>query len=325
MKKLLSLILAAIMMLTMLAFTSCNKDEKTESYADTVNVTTLNGTTGFGMAKLMADNEAQTTKNKYQFTVETDATNVTSGLIAGTIDIAALPTNAAANVYNKTNGKIQIIAINTLGVLYVLDKTNSINSLQDLNGKTIYVPAQNPTFILKYILQANNINATVDSTTYSAPDALRAAVVAGTVDIAVLPEPMLTIATSANSDYKVAIDLTEQWNKTPNAGTLVQGCVVVRKEFAEKYPDSVSAFLNEYKSSIEYLNNNAAQAAEHIANYGIFANKNVATKAIPKCNIAYIDGAEMKTAMSSFLNAMNTVAPASIGNAIPADDFYYIP
>lgn len=323
MKKLLSLILTAIMLLSLFAFTSC-KDEEAPSYADTVRVTTLNGTTGFGMAKLMADNEAKTTKNSYNFTVESDASKVTDGLIAKEIDIAALPTNAAANLYNKTGGAIQIIAINTLGVLYVLDKTNSVSSLEDLNGKTIYVPAQNPTFILKYILKANNINATVDSTTYSAPDALRTAVVAGKVDIAVLPEPMVTIATSANSDYKVVIDLTKEWNETPNSETLVQGCVVVRKEFAEKYPDSVSAFLNEYKASIEYLNANPADAAEHVAKYGIFANKAVATKAIPKCNIAYMDGNEMKAAMKGFLNAMNSVAPASIGNAIPADDFYYI-
>jgi NitT/TauT family transport system substrate-binding protein len=123
----------------------------------------------------------------------------------------------------------------------------------------------------------------------------------------------------------VAIDLTEKWNATPNATTLVQGCVVVRKEFAEQYPDSVAAFMQEYKASIEYINTNPAEGAKMIVDNGIFANENVAKKALPKCNIAYMDGNDMKTAMNGFLNAMMTVAPASIGNAIPGDDFYYMP
>lgn len=158
--------------------------------ADNVRVYSLNGTTGFGMAKLMSDNKST---QKYTFTVESDPTKIIAGLANGSIDIAALPTNAASNVYNKTNGKVQVMAINTLGVLYMLDKTSQINSLADLEGKTIYCPAQNPTFILKYILAANNINATIDSTTYSTAEALKIAVTAGQVDIAVLPEPMVSI------------------------------------------------------------------------------------------------------------------------------------
>lgn len=164
--------------------------------ADKINVATLNGTTGFGMAKLISDNK---NNDKFAFTVESDPTKIIAGLSNGSIDIAALPTNAASNVYNKTNGKIQVAAINTLGVLYVLDKTNKINSLADLEGKTIYCPAQNPTFILKYILNANNINATIDSTTYSSPDALTEAAKAGLVDIAVLPEPKVSIVLSSGN------------------------------------------------------------------------------------------------------------------------------
>lgn len=167
--------------------------------ADKINVATLNGTTGFGMAKLISDNK---NNEKFNFSVESDPTKIIAGLSNGSIDIAALPTNAASNVYNKTNGKIQVAAINTLGVLYVLDKTNEINSLEDLNGKTIYCPAQNPTFILKYILEVNNINATIDSTTYSSPDDLTEAAKAGLVNIAVLPEPKVSIVLSAGNWWK---------------------------------------------------------------------------------------------------------------------------
>ncbi|MBQ7760748.1 MAG: hypothetical protein IJ400_01720 [Clostridia bacterium] len=168
------------------------RNDTVEKTGTTINVATLNGTTGYGMAKLMEDASTNTTTNNYSFNVVSDPTMIIAGLANGSIDIGALPTNAASNVYNKTNGKVQALAINTLGVLYVLDKTDSVKSLADLEGKTIYAPAQNPTFILKYILAANNINATIDSTTYSSPNALETAAENGLVDIAVLPEPKVS-------------------------------------------------------------------------------------------------------------------------------------
>ena len=322
MKKLILVILAIVLIATsVLAFSSCG-GKKTEGE---IKVATLNGTTGFGMAPLMKESSLGNTSNKYSFSVETDPSVVMAGLISGTIDIAALPTNAAANAYNKTNGKVQIIAINTLGVLYVLTNGVEINSISDLEGKTVYCPAQNPAFITKYIVKENNLSdkVTIDSTTYATADALRAAVIAGVVDIAVLPEPMVTMVKANNSNVKVALDLTAEWNKVSDGKQLVQGCVVVRKDFAEQYPGSVKEFLKDYEASIEFVNENTADAASYIKEFGIFANEAIAKNAIPKCNIAYMDGDDMKEAMEKFLEAMNSVAPASIGNAIPGDDFYY--
>ncbi len=321
MKKILSLFLAIVLIaVSIFALSSCAK--KTD---DAIKVTTLNGTTGFGMAPLMKEHSLGNTKNEYEFEVQSDASVVTAGLINGTIDIAALPTNAAANVYNKTNGGVQIIAINTLGVLYVVTNGVEITSIADLEGKTIYCPAQNPLFITKYILEKNGLSdkVTIDSTTYAKPDALRDAVKNGSIEIAVLPEPMVTIAKSGNQNVKVALDLTDEWNKISDGKQLVQGCVVVRTEFANEYPGSVNSFLKEYKASIEALNEDPTSAAASIKEFGIFANENVAKNAIPKCNIAYMDGEDMKVAMENFLEAMNSIAPASIGNAIPGDDFYY--
>lgn len=317
MKKIISILLIALMVLCLLS--SCGKTEKK---ADNVNVSVLNGTTGFGMAYLMDQNSNSASSNKYTFSVETDASVITAALIKGEIDIAALPTNAASNIYNKTKGGVQIVAVNTLGVLYVVENGTSVKSIEDLEGKTIYCPAQNPAFILEYILNKNNVNATID-TTYSAPADLRTAVASGKVEIAVLPEPMVTIAKSANPSLSVALDLTKEWNKTEEKNSFVQGCIVVRTEFAKEYPDSVSLFLDEYKMSIEYVNENPEGAAELIAKYNIFANKNVAKTAIPKCNITFLEGVEMKNAMSAFLDAMYSVNPASIGGALPEDDFYY--
>ena len=321
MKKIIALILTILLITaSLLTFVSCGK--KTN---DEIKVTSLNGTTGFGMAPLMKESSLGNTSSKYKFDVQTDPVMVTAGLINGTIDIAALPTNAAANVYNKTNGGVKIIAINTLGVLYLLTNNVSINSISDLNGKTIYCPSQNPMFITKYIIEKNNMSdkVTIDSTTYATADALRAAVIAGTVEIAVLPEPMVTIVTNSNQNVKVALDLTEEWDKVSNGKKLVQGCVVVRTEFAEKYPGSVDEFLKDYKSSIESLNSDPTSGASFIKEFGIFANDKVAAKAIPNCNIKYLDGKEMKESMKNFLDAMYSIAPASIGSAIPNDDFYY--
>lgn len=322
MKKIISLLLAALMLLTLLSACKAKTPE-------TVNIFTLNGTTGFGMAKLMNDN----TDGKYTVTVKTDASEVTAALINGDVDIAALPTNAAANVYNKTEGGVKILAVNTLGCLYLLTKDGvTVSSFADLRGKTVCVPAQNPTFIFTDLCKKNGLvpgtDITIDSTSYAKPDALRDALASGAVEIAVLPEPMVTIAMSAakknNVTLKNALDLTAEWNKVNAEGSLVQGCVVVRTAFLEEYPEAVAEFLTAYKASIEYLNANAADAAKMIADNGIFANAAVAEKAIPKCNVCYLDGADMKAAMQVYLTALSGINPASIGGTLPADDFYYI-
>lgn len=315
----------AILMITSL-FASCKKEPEAP---ETINIYTLNGTTGFGMAKLMSDNaEAK----KYAVTVKTDASDVTAALINGDVDIAALPTNAAANVYNKTEGGVKILAVNTLGCLYLLTKDGiTVSSFQDLKGKTVCVPAQNPTFIFTELCKKNDLtpgtDITIDSTSYAKPDLLRDAVAAGKVDIAVLPEPMVTIAMSTakqnNVTLKNAMDLTAEWDKVNAKGSLVQGCVVVRTEFLEKYPQAVEEFLKDYKASIEYLTTNTAEAAAMIEDNGIFPKAAIAEKAIPKCNVCYLDGADMKSAMEIYLNALYQINPASVGGKLPEADFYY--
>lgn len=292
-----------------------------------INVMVLNGTTGFGMAKLMDSTSKGLSLINSKFTVESDASNITAALLNGTADIAALPTNAAANLFNK-KGSVQMLAVNTLGVLYLMTGEGvTVNSFADLEGKTVYCPAQNPTFIFSYLCKENGLvngeNITIDNT-YTQPADLRTALVAGQVDIAVIPEPMVTIAMAANSSLKVALDLTAEWDKVAPAGSLAQGCLVVRKEFAEAHPYEVAAFLDEYEASVNYVINNPTEAGSMIAEQGIFANGAVAGKAIPKCNICFIEGEAMKPLLSEFFNVLYSVAPQSIGNAVPTDDFYFI-
>lgn len=295
-----------------------------------VNVMVLNGTTGFGMAKLISDAADGNAALNYSFSIESDASNITAALINGTADIAALPTNAASAMYNKTEGGVQLLALNTLGVLYLVvnSENESVSSIADLQGKTVYVPAQNPTFIFTYICQENGLTVGTDviiDNTYAQPADLRTAVAAGEVDIAVLAEPMVTMAVSANDKLSVVLDLTEEWNAVvPTEGSLVQGCVVVRAEFAAEHPNEVAAFLEEYGASIAYLTEEPETAAQLIESTGIFAKAAVAQKAIPNCNVCFITGEDMVTPMEQFLAVMFDVAPSSIGGAIPGEDFYYI-
>ncbi len=326
-KRILSLFLILSMLLS-LGLTACTKKDDTN-----IRIYTLNGTTGFGMAKLMNDANSEEAVGNYTVTVKTDASDVTAALTNGDADIAALPTNAAANIYNKTNGGVRILAVNTLGCLYLLNTgSNPITSFADLKGKTVYVPAQNPTFIFTYLCQQNGLEVgkdiTINSTSYAQPANLKDAVASGAVELAVLPEPMVTIATNAGKSANVTVqnqmDLTAEWNKVATPGSLVQGCVVVRTEFLEEQPEAVKQFLNDYKASIEYLSTALESAAQMVVDQGIFNSAPVAKQAIPKCNVCYLDGAEMKAAMETYLNVLKGINANSIGGNLPGEDFYYI-
>ena len=344
MKKTIAFVLALVMALSMAA---CAKEEvqpttvateapteavvettaapETEAAAAPINVMVLNGTTGFGMANLMDAAAKGEALQEYNFTVETDASNIVAALANGSVDIAALPTNAAAAVYNKTQGKVQVLALNTLGVLYlVTDGSVQVESVADLAGQTVYAPAQNPSFIFQHIVNANGVeNVTIDNT-YAQPADLNTAVASGEVAIAVLPEPMVTVAKSKNPDLQVALDLTAEWDKVSQPGSLVQGCVVVRKDFAAENATAVNTFLDEYCVSIEALTKDVEGTAAKIEATGIFAKAAVAAKAIPNCNVCFIAGDEMQEALSQFLTIMHGVAPASVGGSIPGEDFYCV-
>ena len=293
--------------------------------AEPVDVMVLNGTTGFGMANLMDAAANGAAAQEYTFSVETDASNIVAALVNGSVDIAALPTNAAAAVYNKTQGGVQVLALNTLGVLYlVTDGSVEISSMADLAGQTVYAPAQNPSFIFQHIVQANGLTDVTIDNTYAQPADLNAAVASGQVSIAVLPEPMVTVAKSKNPELQVALDLTAEWDKVSAEGSLVQGCVVVRKEFAQANPQAIALFLEEYGASIQTMLEDIEGTAAKIEANGIFTKAAVAAKAIPNCNVCFITGAEMKTALEAFMSTMFEVAPASVGGSIPGEDFYYI-
>lgn len=318
-----ALLCAIIALAALLCSCNVTRTEELE-----INVSVLNGTTGFGAAKLMSDAKNGQAALNYKFTVEKDPEPITKGLINGSIDIAMLPTNAAATLYNKTNGGIRIAAVNTLGVLYLIVNGDnvSVTDISELEGKTVYCPAQNPAFIFEAVCRASGLvpgeSITID-TSYAKPEELRTAIVSGLVDIAVLPEPMVTIAKSANASLTTALDLTEIWEAI-YPGTIMQGCVVVRTEWAEAHPKELEEFLVEYQNSVVFTTTNPAEASVMIAELGIFAQAKVAEKAIPSCNIEFIDGKEMSEGLAFFYEKLFAVNPAAVGGKLPDETIYYV-
>lgn len=334
MKKVLALILTLTLIFTLVgcgnsdtASTPDNNSE-TESYtAVDMNIACMTGPTGIGMAKLMADSDANLTENNYTFTVATAASEITGKFITGEIDIASVPTNVAATLYNneKINGGLRMLAVNTYGVLSVLEKGNSIKSISDLRGKTIYATGkgQNPEYILKYILTENGIDPETDlKINFVSSDELIAKLISGEAEIAMAPEPAATTVMVKNAELNRVLSINDEWEKVSDT-ELMMGCVIALESYVEENPAAVEKFLEEYEKSIKFATENVDQAATHCATYKITMSDVIAKKAIPNCNLCYITGVEMKTNVTGYYNVLFNADPKSIGGKIPADDLYY--
>lgn len=323
MKKVVSIILAVVFAVSAIVLTSCTQSE---TKPEQIRVLTLMGPTGMGMAKLISDNKESKTKQTYTFTIASAPDQISAEVIKGDFEIAAVPVNLASVLYNKTEGKVKVAAVNTLGVLYVLENGNTINSVADLKGKTIYATGQgaNPEYTLRYILEKNNIDPDNDVTiTYLAEHAeLATQMASGDVTIGMLPEPNVTSVLLNNKDVRIALDLTAEWKKVADTD-LVQGCIIVSEKFASEHPQALKTFLDEYKASVDYVNANVDDAAAMIEAAGIVPKAAVAKKALPNCNIVLVTGAEMKASVSAMLNVLYTAAPKSVGGKLPDDAFYY--
>lgn len=319
MKKILSLVLSLAMLLTLtLTLAGCGED-------DGIKVGYMQGPTGMGMAKLIHDNGGLDNGNeKYSFNKYTDTTSALIDLGKGAADIICLPTNEAANHYNGNYDNLTVLAINTLGSVYVIAKDGTtLNSFADLEGKTIYTCLKGtPRMILEYLLSEAGVNATIltehDGNVINTPEDLKNTLVSKDgIDIAVAPEPIVTAVTS-NKPFSVAVNLNDVWNEYSDA-ELAMGCVVTTKEFLSKNKKAVDDFLSEYRASIEFVNDaaNVDTAADYIVEAGIMQAAGAAKKALNNLrgSIAYLDGADMKSALVGFYQAM--------GIALPNNEFYY--
>lgn len=337
MKKIVSLIMVALMGLSLMAGCSDNNNssEALSSIAKepvSVNVAALKGPTAMGMVNLMENSaENNTGNNSYTFSIVGSPDEITPKLIQGEFDIAAVPANLASVLYNNTSGQIQVLAINTLGVIYIVENGNTINSVDDLKGKTIYASGKgaSPEYSLNYMLKLNGIDPEKDVTVeYKAEHSECVAALTTTENgIAMLPQPFVATAQAKNENIRIAIDMTKEWDdaqkNSDNKSTLITGVVVARKEFVENNPDAVKDFMQQYSESVDYVNSNNDEAAALIEKYGIISAE-VAKKALPYCNITYIDGSDLKEKLSGYLNVLFEQNAKSVGGKLPNDDFYYI-
>lgn len=330
-KRLSALMLAMLLLLSFAACGGNNGGEDSDvtdapetNYEREVKtkIAALNGPTGLGLAEIKAD-------RSYAYDVEyySDPQEVGPLLIKGEVDIAALPLNMAANLYKKTDGKIKMLAINTLGVLHVLSKDDSIKSVADLKGKTVYSSGQGatPEYIVNYILRKNGLEPGKDVTIEykTAHNELATLAVEGSVDICILPEPFASKVLAKNESYKRVLDLTAEWGKVSSA-KLAQGCLVARADYIEQNPEIIKEFMSFYEASVNFVNNENNAGAVFLAKNGYFDTPQLAADTIPNCNIVFITGEEMKKTATENFTVLFEANPASVGGEIPADALYYL-
>lgn len=294
---------------------------------DVTRVSALKGATAMGMVKLMHDSDNDETRGNYDFTIAT-IDEIVPKISTGSLDIAAIPANLASVLYHNTEGAVQVLAINLLGTLYVVEKGESIQSVADLAGRTIYSTGKGatPEFALNHVLTANSIDPLKDiNVEFKSEAAEIIPLLAQSADgVAILPQPFVTTALANVPGLRVALDWTEEWDKvSTDSGSLVTGVMIVRKEFAEKYPEAVKIFATEYEASTRFTETNLEEAAALVGEYGI-VDASVAEKAIPACNITYIDGLEMMDKLSGYLGVLAGQNPQSVGGSLPDENFYYL-
>lgn len=296
--------------------------------AVSVRVGSLKGPTSMGLVYLMDMDEKGTASNDYEFTMVTAADELLPQVINGNLDIALVPANVASTLYNKTQGQISVIDINTLGVLYAVSGDSSIKSFSDLKGKTVYMTGKGttPDYVFRYLLNANGMADGDLTLEYKSEAAEVAALLKEQPDaVGILPQPFVTVACTQNENLGIVLDLTKEWDsiQTESGSQLVTGVTVVRNEFLSQHPEAVDSFLTEHAESVAYVNENPAQAAELVVKTGIIEKAPIAEKALPYCNITCITGSEMQAALSGYLEVLFDQDPASVGGALPGDDFYY--
>ncbi|WP_312372204.1 ABC transporter substrate-binding protein [Lachnoclostridium sp.] len=302
------------------------KEEENTAEKITMNIAALKGPTAMGMVELMERAENGETANNYDFTIAGTADEITTNLIKGDFQIAAIPCNLASILYQNSEGKIQVAGINTLGVLYIVETGDSIKSVEDLKGKTIYSTGKGttPEFTLNYLLSSHGIDPSKDVTIEYKSEATEVAAILSETDnaIAMLPQPYVTTVQMTNDKVRVALDVTKEWEALNSDSSVVTGVVVVNKKFADENKEAVEAFLSEYKDSVTYVNSNVEEASALVEKFGI-VKAPVAKQALPYCNITLIRGEEMKSKVNGYLKVLYDQKPESVGGKLPEEGFFW--
>lgn len=296
-----------------------SKDEFAEGVK--INLAALKGPTSIGLLKLIGDE-----KETVNYTLAGVADEITAPFLKGELDIIAVPANLASVLNSKKPGEISVLAVNTLGVLYLVDTKNEIKSIQDLEGKTVYSTGKGttPEFVFNYILDKNGLKDKVTVEYVSEATELAALLSAEKASLAILPQPYVTTVLQQNENAKIALSLTEEWKKVSGGTEMITGVVIAKKSYVEANKETVDLFLKKYEDSIKYANENVSETADACVEYGIIAKKSIAEAALPYCNVAFIGGEDMKAAVSAYLKVLFDQNPNSVGGALPEDSFYYV-
>lgn len=325
-------IIMSLLLLSFLMVVGCQNDEienKVEEETNTpieISVYGLNGPTSMGMIKMFEDDKIIDDYINVSYTNVAQPDVVVGKLLKGEIDIAAVPTNVAGLIYNKTEGQYQVAAVNTLGVLYIMTAEGvEINSIEDLRGKTIYASGlgATPEYVLSHILTENGLELDKDVFVSYKPthQEVSAGLTAGSMDIVMLPQPFVTLA-SMGTEAKIALSLQDEWQSL-ESNDLAMGCIVVKTELAENHPEVVDAFLDQYEKSVNWVLENQVEASVLIEKYEVLPKAKVAEMALPNSNIVFMKNDAMKSQMDSILQILFDYNPKSIGGSLPDDGFYY--
>lgn len=329
-KKMKLAVLGLLLVLLCGSLAGCGAMSEDSKETTTIRVGSLKGPTSMGLLFLMEEAQQGESSNLYEFQMATAADELLPLMAKGELDIALVPANAASILYSKTEGNVSVIDINTLGVLYLVSGDTSIQSVAELAGKTIYLTGKGttPDYVLHYILAENGMSEQDCTLEYKSEATEVAAILAENPDaIGLLPQPFVTSACMQNEALSVVLDMNEEWNRvqSENGSSMVTGVTVVRKEFLKEHEEAVLTFLEEHAKSTQTINEDAATGAAYAVEQQIVAKEAIAQKAIPECNITCITGEEMKQALEGYLTVLYEQSPESVGGALPAEDFYYVP
>ncbi|QEK13358.1 ABC transporter substrate-binding protein [Crassaminicella thermophila] len=325
MKKILSLLM--VLMLIFSAVGCSKKEETNKSEKEIVKIAGLKGPTSIGMIKMFEEKPSLGENFDSVYEVAQNPDILVSKLLSKEVTFAALPTNVAAKLYNKGAG-YKLAAINTWGVLYVMTQGEEIHNWEDLRGKNINSIAKgsNPDVIFRYLLEKNGLNPDKDVTLdYTLGHVeLAQAMAAKKVNIALLPEPFVTMVSMKNKDAKIAMNIQDEWKNTLGGKALIpQGCIVVREDFAQKHPEVVNKFLAEYEKSVKWVNENKEEAGVLVEKHGIGMKAKMAEMAIPRCNLDFKTASDAKEAVENYLKVLYDFSAKAVGGKLPDENFYY--
>ena len=317
-------IIFPIIVVIILALVACGQEDE-PSYE--VNMSVFMGPSALGALDLMARSDQNETINSYNFQILGTPDQVPPLIMQGAVDIAAVPSNMASILYNNTGGEVVVLAASTLGLLHIIDTTDTINSIADLAGQTVFLTGYGatPHFVANHILAQNGLEVGVDVFLdfRAEPPEIAALMNQGVAEIAIVPEPFATTLANQIDNARHALDLTHEWNLIEGESSLIMTAIIARREFAENNPQAIEIFLQEYAESVEFLSQNLTQAAELAVYYGIIPNEAIATQAIPRTNQVFITGTDLRTQLLGYLEVLYNELPAFIGGNLPSDNFFY--